>query len=115
MRNAMKAIVTEGHGAPDVLVFRDIDAPPAPKGREVLVRVRACGVCRRDILVRQGPGHRGLADPLVLGHEISGEVMVLGPDARGLKIGERVCPRSANSFVAAARCAAPTVRRFVRI
>ena len=51
----MKAVVTQGYGSPDVLVFRDIDAPPAPKGRQVLVRVRACGVCRRDILVRQGP------------------------------------------------------------
>ena len=87
----MKAVVTQGYGSPDVLVFRDIDAPAAPKGRQVLVRVRACGVCRRDILVRQGPSRRGLADPLVLGHEISGEVVALGPDARGLTVGERVC------------------------
>ena len=86
----MKAVVTEGHGPPDVLMVRDIDVP-APKGREVLVRVRACGVCRRDILVRQGPSRRGLASPLVLGHEIAGEVVALGPDARGLTIGERVC------------------------
>ena len=86
----MRAVITEGHGAPDALVVRDIDVP-VPKGREVLVRVRACGVCRRDILVRQGPGRRGLADPLVLGHEISGEVVALGPDARGLTVGERVC------------------------
>ena len=49
----MKAVVTQGHGSPDVLIFRDIDAPPAPKARQVLVRVRACGVCRRDILVGQ--------------------------------------------------------------
>ncbi len=87
----MKAVVTQGHGSPEVLIFRDIEAPPAPKARQVLVRVRACGVCRRDILVRQGPHRRGLADPLVLGHEISGEVMALGPDARGLTVGERVC------------------------
>lgn len=91
MPNTIKAVVTEGFGAPDVLVYRDIDAPPAPKGKEVLVRVRACGVCRRDILVRKGPGHRGLANPLVLGHEISGEVAALGPEARDLKIGARVC------------------------
>ena len=86
----MRAVITEGHGPADVLVVRDI-AVPTPKGREVLVRVRACGVCRRDILVRQGPSRRGLADPLVLGHEISGEVVALGPDARGLTVGERVC------------------------
>src|SRR5262245_33555768 len=91
MSKTMKAVVTEGHGAPDVLVYRDIDAPPQPTGRQVLVRVRACGVCRRDILVRKGPGHRGLANPLVLGHEISGEVAAVGPEARGLQVGERVC------------------------
>ena len=64
---------------------------PAPAGRQVLVRVRACGVCRRDILIRRGPGQRGFATPLVLGHEISGEVAALGPDARGLAVGDRVC------------------------
>jgi len=68
LRNAMKAVVTQGHGSPDVLIFRDIEAPPAPKARQVLVRVRACGVCRRGILVRQVPHRRGVADPLVLGH-----------------------------------------------
>ena len=86
----MKAVVANGHGAPDVLSVCDIDTPE-PKGRQVLVRVRACGVCRRDILVRRGPSHAGLASPLVLGHEIAGEVTALGPEARGFAVGDRVC------------------------
>ena len=45
----MKAMVVAHHGEPDGLEMREIETP-APKGRQVLVRVRACGVCRRDIL-----------------------------------------------------------------
>ena len=86
----MKAVVVTGHGGPDVLSVRDI-AKPSPRGRQVLVRVHACGVCRRDILIRQGPAQRAFSSPLVLGHEIAGEVAALGPDARGLEIGDRVC------------------------
>ena len=89
-RCGVKAVVANGHGAPDVLSVCDIDTPE-PKGRQVLVRVRACGVCRRDILVRRGPSHAGLASPLVLGHEIAGEVTALGPEARGFAVGDRVC------------------------
>lgn len=81
----MKAVVVEDTS----LVLRDV-ATPAPQGRQVLVKVHACGVCRRDILIRKSP-QRGLASPLVLGHEIAGEVAALGADARGLKVGDRVC------------------------
>jgi acryloyl-coenzyme A reductase len=69
--------------------MREIETP-TPDGRHVLVRVHACGVCRRDILVRRGPARPGLSSPLVLGHEIAGTVEALGPDARGFKIGDRV-------------------------
>ncbi len=86
----MKAMVLNGHGEPDVLTLQEIDAP-APTGRQVLVRVHACGVCRRDILIRRGPGQPGFAKPLVLGHEIAGEVASLGPDARNFTVGDRVC------------------------
>jgi acryloyl-coenzyme A reductase len=86
----VKAVVVDAHGGPEGLVVRDI-AKPVPRGRQVLVRVHACGVCRRDILIRRSPGQKGFASPLVLGHEIAGEVAKLGPDARGLSVGDRVC------------------------
>ena len=86
----MKAVVVNGHGGPEVLSVCDIEKP-APRGRQVLVRVHACGVCRRDILTRRAPPQRGRASPLVLGHEIAGEVVALGPDARGHTVGDRVC------------------------
>ena len=85
----MKAMVVVHHGEGDGLQMRELDTP-APRGRQVLVRVHACGVCRRDILVRRSPARPGLSSPLVLGHEIAGTVEALGPDARGFKIGDRV-------------------------
>jgi acryloyl-coenzyme A reductase len=86
----MRAAVIDGCGSPDVLVTREL-ATPTPSGRQVLVRVAACGVCRRDILTRRGPLARTATLPLVLGHEIAGTVASLGPDAAGFAIGDRVC------------------------
>src|SRR5216117_3529376 len=66
------------------------DVPkPSPGPRDVLVRVHACGVCRTDLHVTDGE----LADPklpLVLGHQIVGTVEALGPDATGLREGDKV-------------------------
>jgi propanol-preferring alcohol dehydrogenase len=62
---------------------------PRPTGEDVLVKVRACGVCRTDLHVFQGelvPPQR----PLVLGHEIVGEVVESGPDATRVFEGTRV-------------------------
>ncbi len=85
----MKAMIVAHHGEVDGLQMRDIETP-VPQGRQVLLRVQACGVCRRDILVRRAPTRAGLCSPLVLGHEIAGTVEALGPDARSFKVGERV-------------------------
>ncbi|MFI4986719.1 MAG: alcohol dehydrogenase, partial [Alphaproteobacteria bacterium] len=72
---------------------------PEPKGSEVLLRVTACGVCHSDLHLRDGyfalgnerklDLSRGIALPHVLGHEIAGEVVAVGPDARGAAAGER--------------------------
>ncbi|GAA5019737.1 zinc-binding alcohol dehydrogenase family protein [Terrabacter aeriphilus] len=62
---------------------------PEPGPGEVLVRVRACGVCRTDLHVVTGdlPRHR---HRLVPGHEVVGEVAVLGEGARRFVPGDRV-------------------------
>ena len=86
----MRAVVVEAFGPPDGLRLLELQKP-APVGRQVLVQVRACGVCRRDILTRQGPRRDGFAKPLVLGHEIAGEVASVGLDVRSFKPGDRVC------------------------
>ena len=64
-------------------------APPVPGPHQVLLRVAACGVCRTDLHVADGD----LPDPklpLVLGHEIVGDVVALGPDATRFPVGARV-------------------------
>lgn len=64
-------------------------AVPQPGPGEVLVRVRACGVCRTDLHLIDGdlPPHR---DGVVPGHEIVGEVVTQGPDAKRFPVGTRI-------------------------
>ena len=64
-------------------------AKPVPGPGQVLIRVRACGVCRTDLHVVDGElAHPRL--PLVPGHEIVGRVEALGPGVERVGLGERV-------------------------
>ena len=84
----MRAMVVERYGAP----LKMADLPePSPGPRQVLVRIIGCGVCRSDLKVVAGtmPFSATLPLPHVPGHEISGEIAALGPDARG-RVGDRV-------------------------
>ena len=70
------------------LVFGD-RAVPQPRGREVLVRVTACGVCRTDLHLAEGdllPRH----PRVVPGHEIVGIVQSTGPDTNRFSPGDRI-------------------------
>ncbi|MDA3640178.1 zinc-binding alcohol dehydrogenase family protein [Mycobacterium xenopi] len=63
---------------------------PRPGPAELLVAVRACGVCRTDLHVAEGdlPVHRKHVTP---GHEVVGEVVEVGPDAKDtFAVGDRV-------------------------
>ncbi|MGH8582186.1 MAG: zinc-dependent alcohol dehydrogenase family protein [Gammaproteobacteria bacterium] len=82
----MQAMVLEAPGRPLALQTRPV---PVPAAHQVSIRVRACGVCRTDLHVLDGdlPGPKL---PLILGHEIVGEVAVLGDAVQGLKPGQRV-------------------------
>jgi propanol-preferring alcohol dehydrogenase len=76
----------------------DVDEPEPGPGEAVL-RVLGAGVCRTDLAVRRN----GLADlPVTLGHEIVGEVVALGPGARGVSIGETV---AVYELIGCGRCA----------
>ena len=71
-------MVLERPNAP--LVEREVETPVAGPG-QILIRVRACGVCRTDLHVQAGelPNPRL---PLILGHEIVGSVVTAGPRAQ---------------------------------
>lgn len=72
---------------------------PVPQGSEVLLEVTECGVCHSDVHLHDGyfgmggenkldvRGGRKL--PFALGHEIGGRVVAVGPDVKGVKVGER--------------------------
>ena len=62
---------------------------PEPGPGDLRLRARACGVCRTDLHIADGElTHPKL--PLVLGHEIVGEVVALGPGVSGWSVGDRV-------------------------
>lgn len=82
----MKAMVLRQRGAP--LEYVDCDMlQPAPG--EILIRVRACGVCRTDLHVVDGDLKDGKL-PIVPGHEVVGEVVAHGASATAHPIGARV-------------------------
>jgi alcohol dehydrogenase, propanol-preferring len=70
--------------------LRLADLPePEPGPGQILIRVRACGVCRTDLHIVDGE-LTPAALPLVCGHQIVGEVAGRGPGADRFQIGERV-------------------------
>jgi NADPH:quinone reductase len=90
----MKAYVYGANGAE----ITDV-AKPAPKGPQVLVKVRACGLNRADLGMTKGLAH-GSAGGVgtVLGIEWSGEIAEIGPEAKGVKIGDRVMGSGGAAF-----------------
>lgn len=85
----MRAIVQRTTGGVDVLVAEDLPRPPV-RARDVLIRVRACGVCFHDIVVRNGTMKAGVELPVIPGHEIAGVVEEAGSDVTQFKSGDRV-------------------------
>ncbi len=73
---------------------------PKPDDGEVLVKIRAAGVCGTDLHIYAG--HRpDILLPRVMGHELAGEIAGLGARVRGLEIGDHV---SIDPVLACGRC-----------
>jgi NADPH2:quinone reductase len=90
----MKAFVYGANGAE----ITDV-AKPAPKGTQVLIRVRACGLNRADLGMTKGHAHGGAGGlGTVLGMEWAGEIAELGSDAKGVKVGDRVMGSGGAAF-----------------
>ncbi len=84
----MKAMVVSEWGGPDVIRAAELEIPRVGPG-QVLVRVRACGVCFLDTIVRSGLRSKAKR-PLILGHEIAGDVAEVGSGVQTVKTGDRV-------------------------
>ncbi|MEV0825051.1 NAD(P)-dependent alcohol dehydrogenase [Nonomuraea rubra] len=98
----MKAIVYQEYGSPDVVRHADVDRP-APAAGEVLVRVRAAALNHADLLTLRGTPLLlrlafGVRRPkaTVLGRAVAGTVAEIGPDVKGLQVGDEVFGEAAQ-------------------
>jgi alcohol dehydrogenase, propanol-preferring len=105
----MKSYQVAEFGAPLQLAEREA---PQPEGTQVRLRVRAAGVCHSDLHIWEGGydlGHgkrlslqaRGIALPLTMGHETVGEVVAVGPEAEGVRVGN---VRLAYPWIGCGKC-----------
>jgi NADPH:quinone reductase-like Zn-dependent oxidoreductase len=98
-----EAVVLRTHGGPEVLSREPIDLDE-PGARQAMVRVRAVAVNHLDLWVRRGLPNLKLSYPHVLGSDVAGEVVALGADARGVKLGDRVVVSPGLSCGICERC-----------
>jgi D-arabinose 1-dehydrogenase-like Zn-dependent alcohol dehydrogenase len=83
----MKSVRMIGAGQP--LEFQQIPIPSVGE-QDILVRVRAAGICHSDAHYRAGHSKMGMM-PITLGHEVAGDVELIGLQVTNVKAGERVC------------------------
>lgn len=82
----MRAVRLFAPGRP----VEDAEIPTPPCGpRDVLVRVRAAGICHSDVHYRAGRS-RVEPLPLTLGHEVAGEIAAIGAEVQGIAVGDAV-------------------------
>src|SRR5437899_3797569 len=94
--DAMKALVLKEYKH---LVFEDVPAP-TPGPDEVLVSVKACGICGSDVHGMDGSTGRR-RPPIIMGHEAAGVISGLGPGVTDWSVGDRV---TFDSTIYCGRC-----------
>lgn len=85
----MKAIMCANPGGPEVLQLTEVP-DPVPGPEDLLVRVRASALNRADTLQRRGLYPPPPGESAILGLELAGEVLAVGPNAPGFAPGDRV-------------------------
>ena len=100
----MRALLLEKYNE---LELRDVPIPE-PGHQDVLIRVKACGICGSDVHGYDGSTGRRIP-PLIMGHEASGIVHSAGRDVRNFKPGDRVTFDSTISCGACRFCAAGAI------
>jgi S-(hydroxymethyl)glutathione dehydrogenase/alcohol dehydrogenase len=98
-----RAAVAFEAGKPLVIEEVDLDGP---KAGEVLVEIKATGVCHTDEFTLSGADPEGLY-PAILGHEGAGVVVDIGPGVASLKKGDHVIPLYTPEFRQCEYCLNP--------
>jgi len=86
----MKVKAAVAHKAGALLTIETVDLD-GPRAGEVLVEIRATGICHTDEFTRSGADPEGIF-PAILGHEGAGVVVDIGPGVTSLKKGDHVIP-----------------------
>ncbi len=77
------------HGVDDVRL--DPVDPPSPGSRDVVIKVKACGICGSDLsYIKIGGIHRPEGGTTPLGHEAAGEIVYVGDEVENVDLGQRV-------------------------
>jgi len=84
----VKALILKEAGVDPAFDLVEIDDPSVSEDGVVL-EVEAVGVCHHDISVMDGTLRRGVKDDVILGHEIAGTVVDVGPSTQGIKLGDK--------------------------
>ncbi len=84
-----EAVVMDGLGGVDVLQPRSVTVRE-PAAGEVVIEVRATAVNHLDLELRSGASRMPLAFPHVLGREVVGDILTIGPSVSGWTVGDRV-------------------------
>jgi S-(hydroxymethyl)glutathione dehydrogenase/alcohol dehydrogenase len=86
----MKTRAAVAYGAGQPLTIETVDLE-GPKAGEVLIEIKATGICHTDAFTLSGDDPEG-AFPAILGHEGAGIVVEVGPGVTSLKPGDHVIP-----------------------
>jgi threonine dehydrogenase-like Zn-dependent dehydrogenase len=105
----MKAIVKYGYGARETEI-RDVPIPTIDEN-DVLIEVKAAGVCGSDIAFDDGHHANLLNPPVILGHEFSGVISKVGAKVTDWKVGDRVV--SDNTGYVCGKCYACSVADYL--
>ena len=83
--STMKAVFMDGV---DSISVREAPVPRPGQG-EALLRVHSCSVCGSDIKIYRY-GNKRMRYPVIVGHEIAGEIVEIGPEVEAVQVGDRV-------------------------
>ncbi|HEY5370370.1 MAG TPA: NAD(P)H-quinone oxidoreductase [Hanamia sp.] len=88
----MKAVHITKSGGPEVLQIQETPTP-RPGKNQVLIKVKAAGVNRSDIITRQNTDTygKGSGENLIPGLEVSGEITEIGDEVHDKRVGDEVC------------------------
>ena len=85
--NSMLAAVFKGEGR---LELEQRPVPHIQRDDDVILRVRAVGICGSDLHILEVPPKHPAKPGVILGHEFAGEIVAVGKDVEGLRPGNQV-------------------------